>query len=119
MSDLWKTKVNGKEVLFVNSSRGTRYGFAHDTELFIDGRRYGKNTAYYINRTWERYCYQTVMRGCVWDLMERRKERLKEDYKTRNGYKRMTAERQTLLDAEISDDAELKLYKNILKKLGR
>lgn len=117
MSELWKRKVNGREVLFVNSWRGTRNGFAHDTELFIDGMCYGSNTAHYINRTWECYCYQTVMRGCVYGLIERLRERLLRYFKERHNYGRMTAKRREEFEAEIANNYELELYNRILEEL--
>ena len=117
MSELWKRNINGTEVLFVNSSRNTRSGFAHDTEVFIDGWKYGSNTCHYLNRTWECYRYQTVMRGCIWNLIESRKERLKEEFKGRHGYEKLTEKRKGEFEAEISNDKDLELYNAILEEL--
>lgn len=115
--ELWKRNINGKEVLFVNSSRNTRHGFAHDTEVFIDGRNYGNNTAHYLNRTWERFNYQTVMRGAIIRLREDRQMDVIREYKERNGYKKLTEKRKEECKAEISNDSEVELYTAILKEL--
>lgn len=117
MSELWKRTINGKEVLFVNSSRNTRSGFAHDTEVFIDGWKYGSNTCNYLNRTWECYRYQTVMRGAICKNIEGKKKRLLEEFKARNNYGRLTAKRREEFEAEISNDKDLELYNKILEEL--
>ena len=117
MSNLWERNIKGNRVLFVNSSRNTRYGFAHDSELFINGWNYGSNTAYYLNRTWERFTYQTVMRGCVIKARDSRTDYLLRDFKERNNYGRLTAKRKLEFEKEISNDAELELYTDILKEL--
>lgn len=117
MSELWKRTINNREVLFVNSSRNTRHGFAHDTEVFIDGWKYGSNTCHYLNRTWECYRYQTVMRGCIWNLIESRKMDLIRDFKNKHGYEKLTAKRKGEFEAEISNDKDLELYNAILEEL--
>ena len=117
MSTLWKRTINGREVLFVNSSRGTRHGFAHDTEVFIDGRNYGKHTCHYLNRTWESYTYQTVMKCCTYDLIEKERNWQEREYKERNGYKKLTAKRREEFEREFNGTPEVKLYYAILKEL--
>lgn len=117
MSEIWKRTINNREVLFVNSWRNTRHGFAHDTEVFINGWKYGSNTCHYLNRTWERYSYQTVMMGCIRDLIESRKMDLIRDFKERNGYKKLTEKRKGEFEAEIFNDKDLELYNKILEEL--
>ena len=72
--EIKKFNIDGKEIEFVNESLDTRHGFKHVTTMFINNCEYGRNTCYYLNRTWERYRYQTVMRGCVQNLIEIRIE---------------------------------------------
>jgi hypothetical protein len=75
---------------FENRSADTRSGFKHVTRVYIDGQFEIENTAYYLNRTWESYRYQSVMKQAIYNLIEREKKRLKEEYKASNGKKRVS-----------------------------
>ena len=39
-----------------------RYGFNHIAKIFYKGRLVDTEKVHYINRTWEEYTYQTVLR---------------------------------------------------------
>ena len=117
--ELKKMTINGREVEFVNQWRGTRSGFNHETVMFVDGHRWGENTCHYINRTWECYTYQTVMCGVVYDLEERRKYELKEQFKQEKGYAKITGKRKEELEAFYAQDEELKFLEEIYKALRR
>lgn len=112
-----KTLFNINDIMFVNSSRDTRHGFAHDSELFINGRNYGKNTCHYLNRTWECFRYQSVMRGLVYTLTEERKTQLKGDYKRENGIARLTKKHLDKLEEIIANDDIIALNRTIMQKL--
>ena len=115
--EIKKFNIDGKEIEFVNESLDTRNGFKHVTTMFINNCEYGRNTCYYLNRTWECYRYQTVMRGCVRNLIEIRIENLKSNFKFENGYLKMTAKRNEEFEKYIANDAELKFYNKLLDKL--
>lgn len=117
--EIRKMKVNGNNYEFVNTSRSTRSGFAHDTTLFINDCEYGRTTCYYYNRTWECYRYQTVMKRCVSDMIERKYKRYIENYKAENNIKRMTAEKSK--DAEILFEnlTEIKELRKVYKRLEK
>ena len=119
MSELWKRNINGTEVLFVNSSRWTRHGFAHDTEVFIDGRNVGSNTAHYLNRTWECFRYQTVMRGAIIRLREEREKELRRNFKYLHDYKKMTPKRELEFKGFYGNDPMIDLYTEVLRALER
>lgn len=115
--EIRKIKVNGREYQFVNDSRSTRTGFAHDTTLFIDGREYGRATAIYYNRTWERYRYQTVMQRCIDDMIETNKKDYIAVYKADNGIGRLTAEKREQIEKEFYKQKEIKELKKVYKAL--
>lgn len=54
-----------KNVEIVCRSEGTRYGFRHLANLLYNGYERGNNKVCYYNRTWERYEFQTVLRGAI------------------------------------------------------
>ena len=117
--EIKKFKINNMEIEFVNESLSTRNGFKHVTNMFINGCKYGTNTCHYLNRTWERYRYQTVMRGCVCNIRDARVEDLKSIFKSENGYKNLTAKRAVEFKRYIADDEKLKLYDELLEAIGR
>lgn len=90
-----KITVNGNEYQFINDSRNTRTGFAHDTTLFKNGEEIGRATAIYYNRTWECYRYQTVMQRCINDIIEKKYEDYIKFFKGFFCIKRLTAEKKS------------------------
>lgn len=109
--------VNGNEYMFINSSRGNRSGFVHETELQRNGMVLGENKIQYYNRTWERYTYESVMKGLVRELMNECFEAYKTAWKNEHEVKRLTEEKRKLMQKDLQADppknyAELaELYK--------
>lgn len=94
-----KKVINGVEYEFVNESRGNRSGFVHETRLFKDGRLIGERKVQYYNRTWERYRYQTVMRGLISGLIDSYEEEFKNRWKDKHSVKRLTqAKKEAVLE---------------------
>lgn len=117
LSENDKILYNINDIMFINSSRNIRNGFAHDSELFINGRNYGENTCHYLNRTWECFRYQSVMRGLVYTLIEERKAQLKGDYKRENGLARLTKKHLDKLEEIIANDDIIALHRAIMQEL--
>ena len=84
-------KINDNELTFINKSESTRYGFKHICVMFIND--YHRKTIYhsYYNRTWETYTYQTVMLEAIQSVMYEIYEKELQDYKEKNGIKRLPA----------------------------
>ena len=112
-------KINDKQIIFVNHSRSTRNGFAHDSELYINDNYRGKNSCHYLNRTWECYRYQTVMIGLINKLIEERKNYIKADYKSENNITRLTQKHNGKIAELFEADKMLVLYNAIIKELKR
>lgn len=112
--------VNGNKYEFINSSRSTRNGFAHDTELLKnDYYNIGRGTAHYINRTWECYRYQTVMRRCIDNIIEEKYNNFIVNYKAKNNIKRITAEKRAEANKLFEDLAEVKELREVYNELNR
>ncbi len=62
-------KIN-KNDLIVCKSEKTRNGFRHTANLMINGHDRGYAKVTYLNRTWERFQFQTVMRKLVTETNE-------------------------------------------------
>lgn len=91
---IWKREIDGKEVMFVNQSRDTRHGFAHDTTMFVDGREITSSSCHYLNRTWECYQYQSVMLSAVNFVIKAVEYGNEQELKEKNGWKKMTPPRK-------------------------
>lgn len=50
---------------FRNVSKGTRNGFCHITELYLEGELLTTVKCSYLNRTWESYPFQSSMKQAV------------------------------------------------------
>lgn len=104
-----KFKTHKHSFEFVCEHRNTRSGFAHDAALFIDGYKEEEATCHYLNRTWERWGYQSVCLECIWKLIKWREEVIKERYKVNNGISRVTAKRKKELEDIIKKDDYIKM----------
>ena len=93
--------INGAEYEFINSSRGNRSGFVHESELYKNDRLIGRNKCQYYNRTWECYTYQTVMKSLVYNLMEELKESFKDSWKEAHGVKRLVEAKKKLMMEDL------------------
>ena len=114
---------DGSKAVFLNESRDTSNGFAHDCDLHIafnDGSIPERicSYAYYLNRTWEAYPFQSVMRSAVYELAKSRKNDLLESFKKERGYKRLTAKRSAEFTESIKDDYKLSVYRELLDRLN-
>ena len=89
------------KIEFKNSARNTRGGFAHDTQMFIDGILEMKNSAHYINRTWESYIFQSVMRQAIHLRIEQERNKLVREYKEANNKQRISKDVKESLTNEL------------------
>lgn len=85
-----KKVINNNEYIFVNSSRGNRSGFVHETKLYKNGILWGEYKIQYYNRTWECYQFQSVMRGVINNIIGEEFDTFKEKYKRIHNIKRLT-----------------------------
>ena len=110
---LHRLSIEGQEVTFINTWKGTRSGFQHETELYIDGRYVSAARCYYINRTWERYSYQSVMLQAVHKLQETEIEREKQLFRNLMGIKNIMPRHKELFAAHLATSRILSFYKKI------
>lgn len=78
------------EITFINNFVSTRSGFRHETLLSIDTTIVRKSKLTYLNRTWESYPYQSVMKHACDEEIACEIERLKAEYKEQTGKKRVS-----------------------------
>lgn len=109
-------EVNGIEYRFENVARNTHSGFKHTTEVFRDGRYIKNRTVHYINRTWESYRFQSVMRNAISDLMDWEMDNYLDDYKGAHDIKRWN---KTLKDEVIKQCREQESYKELQEVMSK
>ena len=79
---------------FINNYGSTRNGFFHTSKLFYNSELLSEVRANYLNRTWESYPYQSVMKQALYNAIE--SEILRE--KNLKGIKRLTKQlRETIV----------------------
>ena len=114
-----KITVNNTEYQFINDSRNTRSGFAHDTALFKNDVMIGKASAHYLNRTWESYRYQTVMIVCISDVINDKYNEFIADFKRANGISRLTKAKREEADKEFYNREDIKELEQVKEELRR
>ena len=112
-----KIIVNENEYQFINDSRNTRHGFAHDTTLFKNGVIIGKETAHYLNRTWESYRYQTVMMVCVNTIITEKLNNFIADFKAENGIRRLTKAKREEVETEFYNREDIEELQQVKTEL--
>ena len=114
---LRQLSIEGKEIVFINTWRGTRSGFMHETELYINGWAATAAKCHYINRTWERYSYQSVMLQAVHNLQEAEIEREKQLFRNLMGIKNIMPRHKELFAAHLATSRIISFYKKIEEAL--
>ena len=112
-----KINIEGKEIIFLNNWRGTGSGFMHETELYIDGWQAADARCYYINRTWERYSYQSVMLEAVHKLQKAETDREKRRFREIRGIKNIMTRHKPALEKQLENSEALSFYKKIEEAL--
>ena len=108
-------KINDNELTFINKSESTRYGFRHVCILFINDYDMATISHPYYNRTWESYTYQTVMLEAIQSVMDEIYEKELQDYKEKNGIKRLTASKRKAFENGFNN----KTYKGLQEAYGK
>lgn len=115
-------ELNGHSYTFINEFGSTRHGFKHHTELFEDARFVAEYTAYYLNRTWESYEYQTSMIGAckahISSLEDRINTSIKDVLEVKRWCPRCEVCKQEMLEDNVDDNVvELNDYIALLSML--
>ena len=109
--------INGNSYEFINQYKSTRNGFKHETYLVKNGREIAHGTCNYINRTYERYTYQSSMKNVVYGLLNELETDFIRAYKKMNNVKRLTKTRKEECMELIKEDFDYKELKELLDRL--
>lgn len=114
--EVHKIEVNGVEYRFINEWRNTSSGFKHTTEVFRDDSYLTNRSNYYLNRTWESYQFQSVMRNAINGLMNWAMNNYLEAYKEEHNIKRWN---KTLKEEVQKQCKEQESYKELQEVMGK
>jgi len=106
-----------KGYVFANESKHDNYGFTHLSHMFKNGHEIATGRQRWVNRTWERYRYQTSMMNAVYNLIEDRRIELTRDFMREHRYGRLTEKRREELESFLETDEELTHWKVVLFEL--
>lgn len=111
----YKMTIEGKELEFVCEAADTRNGFKHTAVLYIDGRRAGAHTCYYLNRTWESYAYQTTCRAIAYEKLDAAVDDVRREWMDARGYKRLSAGRRAEWERfPAGDNERVRFWQGVL-----
>ena len=108
-----KKEIGNAKFTFWVRSRNTRHGFAHDAELWMDGKMISSDTAHYLNRTWEAYQFQSVMRGAVHNAINDARAMITAEEKEKRGWKRLTVARKNEIEAIIDENSGIMVLREL------
>ena len=108
--DYIRKSVNGIEFAFASEFKDSRNGFSHVCDLYANGEWIASAKRHYLNRTWERYRYQSVMLDSIRTVQERMKAGAVSEYKREHGIQRLRAENRERVEAEAEQNP---LYKTL------
>ena len=74
----FSASVNGREYSFYCHTTSTRNGFCHTVETLADGSWLRDTKISYINRTWERFDYETALKRAIEKCKSEDREKLNE-----------------------------------------
>lgn len=119
VSKIVNIDVLGHKVMFVCNHRNTRCGFAHDADLLVDGRWTGDATCHYLNRTWERWGFESVCLSACSGVIDKRKASLKESYKDDHKLSRLAGKHKEAYEALCAADEKIVLMKAVKDELSK
>ena len=93
---IFNVNFQGEKNSIYCKCENTRNGFKHVATMNYNGNTYVA-TSYYINRTWEYFEYQSVIKKLYYIISDEIKEKAVEEWKTTKGKKRISkAERERI-----------------------
>lgn len=98
MSKVIFVNVENITFTFYCQSASTRYGFKHVVEMYNGGYYINTGKCYYLNRTWERWTYQSACIQTVNNELERIYNDVKTGYKSEHNIKRITEKHKKAID---------------------
>ena len=104
-----------KDFTFICFFKNTRSGFKHEAQMLINNSFVSEATQYWVNRTWESFTYQSVIRNCVQNYIAQIEYGIETDYKKENNIIRKTKKHSEKLNELFNQNTEIREAKKILE----
>lgn len=91
---------NGREYNIVNEYWETSRAWGHKSTLIAPWGEVESRKVKYLNRTWERYTYESCMSGLINTILEDNLKSYITRYKEKNGIIRLTSLQKDMIKAE-------------------
>ena len=104
-----------KNITFICFTKNTRSGFKHEAQMLINETFVSEAVQHWVNRTWESFTYQSVMRNCVQNHIAQIEYGIETNYRNENNVIRKTKKHSEKLNELFNQNAEIKKAKKILK----
>ena len=91
---------SGKEYNIVNEYWETSRAWGHKSTLIASWGEVESRKVTYINRTWERYTYESCMSGLIETILENNLKSYITQYKEKNDITRLTSLQKDMIKAE-------------------
>ena len=91
---------NGRVYNIVNETWETSRAWGHKSTLVAPWGEVESRKVKYINRTWERYTYESCMSGLINTILEDNLKSYITQYKEKNGIARLTSLQKDIIKAE-------------------
>lgn len=101
-------ELNGNVYEFINDSFSNSRNWGHKSRLYKNNQLVTDAKAIYLNRTWESYQYQSVMKSTVYNAIEAEMADILFKYKNDNGISRLKQEKKDELFSNSDIIIELK-----------
>jgi len=111
---IMETKKINDRFSFENCYVSTRSGFKHTSVLYDGFKSIGLATCHYLNRTWERYPFQSSMQQAIHNTIEREKTDILDLFKKQSGKTRLKQTEKDSLFLQSDRIKELNELKNLL-----
>lgn len=91
---------NGREYNIVNEYWETSHAWGHKSTLIAPWGEVESRKVKYLNRTWERYTYESCMSGLIDTILEDNLKSYITQYKEKNDITRLTSLQKDMIKAE-------------------
>ena len=91
---------SGREYNIVNETWETSRAWGHKSTLIAPWGEVESRKVKYLNRTWERYTYESCMSGLINTILEDNLKSYITQYKEKNGITRLTSIQKDMIKAE-------------------
>ena len=115
--EIKKIVQNGHVYEFINNTWETYRAWGHETTLFVDGIEKSHKRFRYYNRTWECYRYQSIMKSCIYSLIDKMEIAFICNYRFENNIKRLTKQKRQVAMDILKKDKTYQELQSVYKSL--